>query len=260
MSWTTFSTAIKGRNKTQCQDATYAAKTGHHIILAVADGVGSHRHSALGSQRAIQLVRSLSPRLLESSLPSQDICRRLFSQVVHQWSRWAHSLPAADTHAPQFNNVQTTFAIAVIENDNVSVLSIGDSLLFVQGHSGPFLNLLPVQRSDSGSVNTVGDIDTGARPRELKINDPTMSKIVLTTDGVERLLMRRPTSDTDEKPFHYVHGALLATFDGTDFRDGESKQKLIDSISQGLIHRHGAKGDDVGIAAAFQDSDLPVRP
>ena len=260
MSWTTFSTAIKGKDKPHCQDATYAAKTGYHIVLAVADGVGSHRHSALGSHRAIQLVRSLSPQLLESSLSPQDICRRLFGQVVHQWSRWAHSLPAADTHAPQFNNVQTTFAIAVIENDNVSVLSIGDSLLFVQGHSGPFLNLLPVQRSDSGSVNTVGDIETGARPRELKIYDPTMSKIVLTTDGVERLLMRRPTSDADEKPFHYVHDSLLSAFDSTDLRDGTSKQKLIDSISQGLIHQHGAKGDDVGIAAAFQDSDLPVRP
>lgn len=260
MSWTTFSTAIKGKDKPHCQDATYAAKTGCHIILAVADGVGSHQHSALGSHRAIQLVRSLSPRLLESSLPPQDICRRLFSQVVHQWSRWAQSLSASDAHAPQFNNVQTTFAIAVIENDDVSVLSIGDSLLFVQGNSGPFLNLLPVQRSDSGSVNTVGDIDTGARPQELKINDPTMSKIVLTTDGVERLLMRRPTSDTDDKPFHYVHGSFLSAFDSTDLRDGASKQKLIDSISQGLIHQHGAKGDDVGIAAAFQDSDLPVRP
>lgn len=260
MSWTTFSTAIKGKDKSHCQDATYATKTGCHIVLAVADGVGSHRHSALGSHRAIQLVRSLSPRLLESSLPPQDICRRLFGQVTREWSIWAHALPTSDARAPQFNNVQTTFAIAVIENDDVSVLSIGDSLLFVQGHSGPFLNLLPVQRSDSGSVNTIGNIETGARPRELKINDPTMSKIVLTTDGVERLLMRRPTSDADEKPFHYVHDSLLSAFDSTDLRDGTSKQKLIDSISQGLIHQQGAKGDDVGIAAAFQDRDLPVRP
>ena len=257
--WTTFSAAIRGLNKSRCQDATYAAKTGHHIVLAVADGVGSHKHSALGSHRAIQLVRSLSPRLLESSLPSQDICRRLFSQVVHQWSRWAHSLPAADTYAPQFNNVQTTLAIAVIENDDVSVLSIGDSLLFMQGHSGPFLNLLSVQRSDSGSVNTIGNIENGARPRHLNINDPTMTKVVLTTDGVERLLMRRPTSDTDDKPFHYVHDSLRKAFDATDFRDGTSKRKLIDSISQGLIRRHGAKGDDIGIAAAFQDH-LPMRP
>ena len=257
--WTTFSTAIRGLNKSRCQDATYAPKTGHHIDLPVADGVGSHKHSALGSHRAIQLVRSLSPRLLESSLPPQDICRRLFGQVVHQWSRWAHSLPGADTHAPQFNNVQTTFAIAVIENDDVSVLSIGDSLLFMQGQSGPFLNLLSVQRSDSGSVNTIGNIENGARPRHLNINDPTMTKVVLTTDGVERLLMRRPTSDTDDKPFHYVHDSLRKAFDATDFRDGTSKRKLIDSISQGLIRRHGAKGDDIGIAAAFQNH-LPMRP
>lgn len=257
--WTTFSTAMRGLNKSKCQDATYAAKTRRHIVLAVADGVGSHKHSALGSHRAIQLVRSLSPRLLESSLPPQDICRHLFGQVVHQWSRWAQSLPASDAHAPQFNNIQTTFAIAVIENDNVSVLSIGDSLLFVQGQSGPFLNLLSIQRSDSGSVNTIGDIETGARPQYLNISDPTMTKVVLTTDGVERLLMRRPTSDTDEKPFHYVHNSLLKAFDATDFRDGTSKRKLIDSISQGLIHRHGAKGDDIGIAAAFQDH-LPMRP
>lgn len=257
--WTTFSTAIRGLNKSRCQDAAYAAKTGHHIVLAVADGVGSHKHSALGSHRAIQLVRSLSPRLLESSLPPQDICQHLFARTTRRWSRWAHSLPSSNAHAPQFNNVQTTLAIAVIENDDVSVLSIGDSLLFVQGHSGPFLNLLPVQRSDSGSVNTIGNIENGAHPRHLNINDPTMTKIILTTDGVERLLMRRPTSDTDETPFHYVHDSLRKAFDATDFRDGASKRKLIDSISHGLIHRQGAKGDDIGIAAALQDH-LPMRP
>ena len=251
MTWTVFSSTIRGLNRTHCQDAACAIKIRDTILLAVADGLGSHRYSALGSRHAIQTVRSVSIDLLQSGRPTSEICETLFSSATATWNRWASSLEGIGKDQPNRSNVQTTFAIAVIRSNTISVASIGDSLLFLQHNDSPFHCLLHSTNSADG-VDTIGDLQVGVSPKYFDIHDQHVSKLVLCTDGVERLLRRQNNYKSTGTTFSYVHPSLLIAIDNTDFRDGRSKREFLTSIKCGLIDQRGSKGDDIGISIALK--------
>ena len=251
MVWTVFSSTIRGRNKTHCQDAACAIKVGDMILLAVADGLGSHRYSELGSRHAIQEVRSVSIDLLKSSRTTSQICEAVFSASTVNWNRWALSLEGIGPNRPNRSNVQTTFAIAVVRSDTVSVASIGDSLLFLQHGDGPFHSLLHSTNRGDG-VDTIGSLQVGVAPQYFNIHDPNVSKLVLCTDGVERLLRRQNNYKNTGFTFSYVHPSLLIAIENTDFRNGNSKRDFIADIKCGLIDQQGSKGDDIGISIALK--------
>ena len=156
--WQLASVSVRGafhvRSGQPRQDAAAHALTpdGSHVVVAVADGVGSAARSELGSLAAVAAACDFVVREL-----AEQRCEELDGDVILQ--RAAHAVvESAAIHQVSPDELSTTLVLAVVplrlegEFRRVRVIGCGDSDAFVLGRAN-LPTLTPIAPVESSAVN-----------------------------------------------------------------------------------------------------------
>lgn len=250
--WKTTKIVLRGQNKIESQDAALSEVLTNTLILAVADGVGTQPNSAMGAQKAMDILRSEIKNHI-GEIQDENACQiadRLFMSVSQRWQSWARNCEVADPLVSA-RSVQCTFALCVEQGGMLAVRSVGDSLCYARSAGGKLNPLLTPVRDESGGVSTLlTSEDITNEWTVLNLDDPLLERVVLTTDGLDRTLLRaKVTAAGQTRYFEHVDPYLNELF--VKYENGDLSLTLLESeLTAGLIEAHGAKGDDIGIAMA----------
>lgn len=138
------------KNNTVCQDAHFIKKINDNFIIgAVADGLGSEKHSDVASKIASEIsvnycAQNISESCDESTILS--IIKQSFSVAL----RSINDKAAEAGH--EVDEYDTTLALAVFINDTVYYGHSGDSGIVVLGINGQYEALTEQQRDEYGYV------------------------------------------------------------------------------------------------------------
>jgi hypothetical protein len=252
--WTLDEFTIQGVNKRECQDAALVVKSSHGLFLAVADGLGSHSHSALGAQMAMRILSAEVSAYDDVDVPSDpSSCRALaeilLNRTVEAWESWAVGLGPGVDGGPNRHNVKTTFAFGVLRPPWLAVRSIGDSLVIAASGDHVCDLLLGANRDEGGGTASIGAHEAGDVTR-LDVYDPELSTVMLATDGFERAIRVHSLPTPCAGRSHYVDLDPAVDKILRGLRQRVPVGEVRKSVEQGLVLAPGAKGDDVGIAVA----------
>lgn len=233
--------AIRGRDKEHCQDSTYSYYTNDSAFIAVADGLGSHSYSHIGSCRVITILKQklqnslLVTHLEITKMPKEDLVRlvdELYQETIKEWKNWVSN---------QFSEkLDCTFSLVVAINDYVFYRSIGDSILLFSDKES---NFLVIQSSDNvrssfGSTPTLLSFSDGDY-KKYNYLDSEKKGIVLSTDGLEDIIIKT----ADNPLYREVHGWFSEVF-YRYYSQPKTFQKIIEKEFVSLYGQ--TKGDDVG--------------
>lgn len=236
-----FDLSIIGRRKTICQDSTLSFSDGDLFVLAVADGLGSHRHSHLGSQKIIEftksnLIRLSQLKLIDSVKTQANYLNDFFASLIQDWKTWAGRVGL---------DVDTTYSLFVGYKDYYFLRSVGDSiLLFSDEETFDVIVSTETVRTASGATPSLMSCD---RKDYYRANffRKGLCKVVLSTDGLEDIII----SERDEERARRVHDWFIQLLEGSLGRQPEQLSKI---ITEEFISKWGeTKGDDVGLSYAI---------
>lgn len=170
-----------------CQDAHrfYQLPNGH-LIIAVADGVGSALRSDEGAKIACDVaVDHVSLYLKDTcSLPDDEIEEILRSAYQSAFNSIQQKAEKERVHIHKY---ATTLTIAVITNELVVGAMVGDGMMVVEDMQGEFSCFFSLPKREY--ANQVVSITSDQGPKELQIvsrNAPAKT-VSLLTDGLLRL-------------------------------------------------------------------------
>ncbi len=170
--------SVKGgmysRQGIENQDAVLVVKSRFGIVLVVADGVGSHKYSALGSKAAVKAVRRAFDSFEKGSIANTEITKTIFKLYVEMID--------VDKRA----EASTTCIFAYISNISGLYLGqIGDGMCCatINDH---FLNLKKKDDDFSNLVTPLNATKESAKwyTRHFNIGEKDKLKIMLATDGI----------------------------------------------------------------------------
>lgn len=247
--WTTQSLSIRGLNKLRCQDATWAGIVGPYAVLVVADGVGGYVWSDLAAQAAVIIAQAVAA---EASIHSPDrpsFADKIAHGVRLNWNEWH----LAQIESDGIKKTDCTIAIAVVDTEGVSVRSVGDCVVILGSQGMEPCAVITPSRDEFGNVETLTHYCKGAANLEaLEVDDPELSEVLISTDGIERVL-HHGTVHKNGKAFTvtdlldpYVRELL------DHIRVTHDVGFLARELAAGLIHAQGSKGDDIGVAVAIR--------
>jgi Protein phosphatase 2C len=176
-----------------CQDAVATCTSTHGVVTAAADGLGSAVRSQVGSHTAATVAVATALQALGSEPPAE---------VVRRASVAAAEALAADavTLACPASELATTLSVAVIgfAAEEVAIGASGDCIHIVRDRSGT-LHVVADQ-PPAGFANVVSGLHRGIEPRVTVLPLEAVDAVLLSTDGLEHLLLRRPADERWPQP------------------------------------------------------------
>lgn len=178
-----------------CQDAHFHIQTKNHIVAAVADGLGSAKHSAKGSRVAVRSACRKLAKLLTSELhcdskpPSESsLCELLRTTFDHTHQQLAKMARRA---GEPIDNFGTTLAVALCSSTGFSAVGqVGDGFVVVE-QAGRVFSPLSLARLDLEYVNltyTITDPEHFKHSSFWASSDP-LAAIAMASDGIEPAAM-----------------------------------------------------------------------
>ena len=195
-------------------------------VFALADGVGSHENSHLGSYTAVHAAVDFLEENTDLSSDPEGIGALLHDSIDHARSA---------ARALDEDRTSCTLIVAVRTKDYTGVASVGDSFAVVQFSDG-FLELVMAQ-GDSEYHNVTETIFTPSPNIETRVYENSeVTGIALSSDGLERSSLK------NGEPFPGVWNFLFsynAKSDGVDlnpfFDKLEASGKLEDDTTLLLV-------------------------
>ena len=213
-----------------CQDSHGWLISPDVTCLAVADGAGSRPLSGAGSEAAIRAVLECvraAPPLGRPSVPE------LFSTARAALDE----LAAANGRSP--DEYATTLAVALIDQINVSVGQVGDSIVVLRANDGETRAVAPPERFEY--ANETVFMTSRAWEEHFRLEtfpEDVASCITLSTDGLrfkilDDLALGTPFTPFFDDIFDYLttkEGSSLGVarfIDGLDDQSGDDKTLVI---------------------------------
>jgi Protein phosphatase 2C len=205
---------------TPCQDAHGIRVLGdapHEILTAcVADGAGSAKYSEIGSAIACEAILEHATRFLEAN----DLDVLQFDQVL----LWCDDIRTrikqeADERGCQIREFATTLCAAIIAPGLSAFFQIGDGAI-VLGNELLYGIVFWPQRGEYANSTNFLTSDEYREQLEFITTTSPCSKIVLMTDGLERLALRFDSKIPHVPFFDPLFRALQATHDLCGLNDG----------------------------------------
>lgn len=147
--------------------------------MAVADGVGSSKHSDIASKLAVETLLDYVAKNHEVSGDMMDLLKNAFSE-----SKKAIEA-VADEAKKEYSDYDTTLSAVIYDGDNLSFGHSGDGGIIVLTDEGRYVKITKVQKGADGfSV-----IPLRAGPDEWVFgNYEKVSSVILATDGIYDIL------------------------------------------------------------------------
>lgn len=160
--------------KTPNQDAVLAGKNEYGVVLAVADGVGSHAFSQIGSKAAVRAVRDAFYAFEKGQIPVSDITKTIFTYYKR----------AVPDHLK--TQASTTCIFAYLSNTSgLYIGQVGDGACYLK-LNGRFTRL---KGKDEDFANLVKPLNASMdeakwKTRHFLVKADDRIEILLATDGI----------------------------------------------------------------------------
>lgn len=169
------------KNGTVCQDYNGCKGISEGVsVMAVADGVGSSKHSDVASKLAVET-------LLEHVAENYDVSSDMTDLLKDAFLESKKAIEAdADRSVSEYSDYDTTMSAVIYDGDDVSFGHSGDGGIIVLTDKGRYINITKAQKGADGfSV-----IPLRAGPDHWVFgNYEKVSSVLLATDGIYDLLM-----------------------------------------------------------------------
>ena len=218
------------------------------IVAAVADGLGSAKHSAVGSKTATEAaaetasrliwqkrLRAISPPQMESVLNASV----LHARIALEEKAHAMSVPLED--------LATTLLIMVHTQGMIATAHVGDGAAVVSTEHGEYRAMAKPQRGEYANETTALTSRRALQQCDIAIARPRrpVQEIALTTDGLLNLSMDMATMEP-HPPFFQNMGNWLRAHDGRQHPNSE----LRDTLASDIITRR--TDDDITLFLAVR--------
>lgn len=234
-----------------CEDSALIARHSEgHTLLCVADGAGGCAQPEAASRRAVEI----SERLFhDGKPPPQGATSTVLSAwLIDYFENCGAEFDKFLTHnSSDPNDFSTTLAILVLVDDWILLASIGDSFAVVADEMlGPQLLHLPDRPTPKTTYMLT---DWQAHARYKVCWRPSARGVMLSTDGLERLLKFKPVQVDGGKIVQYVWSIQKFI--------AEMLEDFIESHDSGSLDRlnsqdiRALKGDDIGVSMAARRRD-----
>src|SRR5262245_16869493 len=245
-----------------CQDAIATASNTHGLVVALADGVGSAACSEIGSNTAVPIAVTTALQGLGQQSPAA---------IVSRAAAAAAEAVAADADAlgSRSSELATTLSIAVVgyASGEIAVGASGDGIHVVRDRSGT-LHLVADQ-APAPHANTVSALCLGVEPRVAVLPIGGVDAVLLSSDGLEHLLLRRPADRRWPQPL-LSHELMDGVAGASDLllRDPILRAQTDDDCSVVVIRRNReeagervrlADGQRLTIGPPERLNDLRIR-
>lgn len=183
-----------------CDDAfAYSiSPDGRSVVLAIADGAGSHSGtSALGSFAACEAVVSQADALVAA------VAERTADSVLRQCFESARKAvdSCASRHGLQSRDLATTLAVAVLTPSSAAVAQVGDGIIVCE-IDAQTESLIPEEKGEY--VNEVTFLtSSNALDGHLRVHfiDESIARVALSTDGLRYKILSLQEGGAPFAPF-----------------------------------------------------------
>jgi hypothetical protein len=224
-------------------------------LLVVADGIGSGSTSGWGARLAVEVVDRLFD---DFELTDAASMANLLDRAAVTWAERVNDAGAS------LRESATTLGVAVVAGHGIGLGAVGDCFALVRrghppvGHDagdapdpsiGVFAVLDQGRRDPSTfatATPTLASRPSSRRPRTLLVDDPGITGVLVSTDGMEEAFLTYALADGRLHVSEVDDTAPTAVFLLSEHHSSAE-------IAKGLLANDGImalKGDDVGIAVA----------
>lgn len=168
------------KRKTPCQDYALSKKMSNGwTIGAVADGVGSAKHSEIAARLACETVIDFFVKHIDADKKLYQCCdllKKAYTEAEQQIEEYVSS------HNDVITDYDTTLHVAVFDGNNVAFGHAGDGGIIGLGKDGIYESLTVPQKADDGIC--VIPLRAGAASWEFGLSEKEFASILIATDGV----------------------------------------------------------------------------
>lgn len=200
--WRVLAASVEGsghrRSQTGCQDAhAWTVLPEDTLVAAVADGAGSARRAAEGSQRAANFaVEYVAWRLCEhEAVEPPDLLIDAMSATRALLARTAKAV------GHPLNDLATTLALVIASPDGVWAGQIGDGTVVVAGSDGALSAIADGQRQEYLNETTFLTSKDWRSACAVEYAPAPVESIALLTDGLGLLALDLSDGITPHTPF-----------------------------------------------------------
>ncbi|MEG4282874.1 PP2C family serine/threonine-protein phosphatase [Microcoleus sp. A006_D1] len=194
MEWQAVGVSVQGSyhidQKLPCQDAAkYETSSDYQIIIgAVSDGMGSARHSEIGSALAVNTALSeIKSKMPWQEQPSNEQVRSIFYTVLEKVQ--ASLKKEAEKEGYSLKDLACTLLLFVATPKWLAAMQVGDGLIVVRRSTGENYELL--FRPDKGKryPNETTPVTSSYADREMQVDVKSgcYQFICAATDGIENI-------------------------------------------------------------------------
>ncbi len=229
------------QNKTNCQDSVLVQENDKYIIAALADGLGSLKHSEIAADTVTHTVCEL---FLNSNLPTDvyssnttqlklrdELIRRIQSQLENKSEEMRISI----------NDMNCTLVfVFVSKQNNCAIIGrLGDSAICIIKERGS----IAINDSNSSANGTNAILDRNANEYlDLQVFDLDVEKIcgfILTSDGLDDELYMKGSSHVNKAAELYFNAVSV---------DPMPKRVIASAIEKLTSDEDSTFDDDISIA------------
>ena len=234
---------------TPCQDSVIVKEDAHCIVAALADGLGSLKHSDVAASTATQTVWELfasvgaHPIKFETSEGKQAFAQDIVQRVANRIQETAEQMGAAPSE------MDCTLLFVYISKDHNYAITgrLGDSAICVIAQDGS----IAINDSNQSANGTSAILDKDAHEHmEIAFWDVRTDNIqgfILTSDGLDNELYRKGSVYVNKAAEDYFNAVLTP-----------DAQKIIqEKIGELTAHEDSPFDDDISIAV-INRADAPV--
>ncbi len=165
---------------TVCQDSHKAAKLSNGwVVAAVADGVGSAKHSEIASALAVQTVVEVCTEKITSETKLEDVKPILLEAYTKAEERIEIY---ADEHGDPITDYDTTLSSVVYDGAKLVYGHSGDGGIIGLATDGKYVRITRPQKAEDNVC--VIPLRAGAAAWEIKDAEGPFASVLLATDGI----------------------------------------------------------------------------
>jgi hypothetical protein len=230
-----------------CQDAFACEAAGRDLIVALADGAGSAENSEWGALIAAQAAVDALRRGIEAGRSDHETLAREAAGC----GRDAVFAEAARSGLDPASYA-STLLLVVMAADGGAAAQVGDGVIVAREEDGPWRWLFWPQHGEYANTTTFltsGDWPAGLRSAPLP---PVAADVALTTDGLERLVLRLDTQSVHDPFFEAMFRPLWRT------DDPAAVERLSGALEGFLLSDQVAERTDDDVTLALATRRLPA--
>ncbi len=194
------------KSKLPNQDSYLIYKNNDIVVLVIADGLGSHEYSKIGSKTVVKVVKSTFCDFENGSVPFKQITNTIYNRFVS-------SIPKRYANA-----AATTCAFVVISKKNgIFAGQVGDGLCYIRINDSKFI-LKPKTDEFSNIVTPLNPVKENVlwKTKHFNIESNDEIDIMLATDGISEDIIPGKESECLEycisnikKKFRFLSNIVL---------------------------------------------------